>query len=140
MKFNENVRKLQREYYCGRITRQTATAMLGELMREFDLLQTDEVLVELPDDFGRSYDDTASNGFAGEFTIRQQNSDFTWKRSFVAESVILNESQSDDLNPVLTTEEEKFFAFYEEAMAKHIIEGGRRISARFFGVEFEIEK
>ena len=77
-RFIDDVLKVQREYYLGKIEHETALRMMDELMRHHHVIREDEVLVEIPECF-RSAPQT---GFVGEFTVRQKDSPYTWKRSF----------------------------------------------------------
>lgn len=79
MKFSDHVKRLQREYYVGNIQRPTAIAMMDSLMRQFNMLGDDEKLVDIPDDFGRHFEQT---GFLGEFTVQHERSPYKWKRSY----------------------------------------------------------
>ena len=79
MNFSQDVQRLQRSYYCGKIERQTTIDMMDALMHEYKMLDENEHLVDIPDDFGKFFEQT---GFLGEFTVRADNSSFTWKRSY----------------------------------------------------------
>jgi len=77
MKFSDHVKRLQREYYCGKFHRDTAIALMDALMRDFKMIGDDEKLIDIPDDFGRFEEST---GFLGEFTVQHNN--FQFKRSY----------------------------------------------------------
>jgi hypothetical protein len=157
--FNQQVRRLQREYYLGRMNRPTALAMMSELMHHHKFLGPDEELVDIPEDFGRLL---SNAGFVGEFTVRQKNSEWAWKRTIVnhePQRVVkfqtFESTPADDTRQfqwvgpegnrkrvpvqpaprVLSEEEQRFFALYEEQVTEEIVKGGRRRSAQIGDVE-----
>src|SRR5271157_5298751 len=79
MNFSEDVQRLQRSYYCGKMDRPTAIAMMDALMHEYKMLDEEERLVDIPDDFGKHFEET---GFLGEFTVQVTGSPYKWKRSY----------------------------------------------------------
>ncbi len=79
MKFSDHVKRLQRQYYHGKIDRPYAIVLLDDIMHEFRMLGKDEKLVDIPDDFGKFFEAT---GFLGEFTVQNLGSNFQWKRSY----------------------------------------------------------
>ena len=133
-RFIDDAQKVQREYYLGKIQRDTAIVMMGELMRHHRVIAEDEVLVEIPECF-RSAPQT---GFVGEFTVRHEGSPYTWKRSFArnmpipqssrltfpAEAIrrntytspALRKSAALQLPPPLSEEQRRFFGIYEKQM------------------------
>ncbi len=137
MEFNQQVRRLQREYYLGRMNRPTALAMMSELLHHHKYLGPDEELVDIPEDFGHLLSDT---GFRGEFTIRQKDSEWTWKRTIAKHKpdwVKLEVAPAfprrgdfewvgpegnrkrvpiSPAQPVLSEEEQKFFSVYEKQL------------------------
>jgi len=138
MTFAENVQRLQRSYYCGKIDRKYAVALMDALMHEFKMLGENEHLVDIPDDFGRHFENT---GFLGEFTVQAEGSPFQWKRSYADRSLttqkvtLFTEAPKRRVEPpaargftwqgsvgnrrqvpappVLSKEEQEFFAPYE---------------------------
>lgn len=155
-RFIDDAQKLQREYYLGRIQRETAILMMGELMRYHNVIREDEVLVDIPDGFRSE----PQSGFIGEFTVRQKDSPYVWKRSFARNMPPLPNSTNffqahynadssttvrqhytspalrkaaaaREAFPPLTDKDREFFAPYEQQMTEHLVAGGRRVSARF---------
>lgn len=127
-RFIDDAQKLQREYYLGRIQRETAILMMGELMRYHNVIREDEVLVDIPDGFRSE----PQSGFIGEFTVRQKDSPYVWKRSFFqahynADSsttvrqhytspALRKAAAAREAFPPLTDKDREFFAPYEEQM------------------------
>jgi hypothetical protein len=155
MKFSDHVKRLQREYYCGKFHRDTAIVLMDALMHEFKMLSEDEKLIDIPDDFGKFYEST---GFIGEFTVQHARSPYQWKRSYAdrnagdPNAVVRSEvklftepppyslapppqrriagehrwtgpvgnRKQVPVHPVLSKEEQKFFAGYESQVAEGI--------------------
>jgi hypothetical protein len=134
--FIEGAQKIQREYYLGKIQRETAILMMGELMRYHRVIREDEILVDIPDGFRSG----TQEGFVGEFTVRQNGSAYAWKRSFArnmpmpsratfpAEAIRRNTYTSPALRkaaaaalqlPPLTDKDREFFAPYEKQMSEN---------------------
>ncbi len=86
---------MQREYYLGKIQRDAAIEMMGELMRHFRIIREDEILVDIPDGFRETGVYDVDCEFIGEFTIRHEGSPYTWKRSF-ARNIPAN-SRTDEM-------------------------------------------
>jgi hypothetical protein len=133
--FIEDAQKIQREYYLGKIQRETAILMMGELMRYHRVIREDEILVDIPDGFRSG----TQEGFVGEFTVRQKDSPYTWRRSFArnmplpsratfpAELVRRQTYTSPALRkvaaaamqfPPLSDKDREFFAPYEKQMSE----------------------
>lgn len=137
-RFIDDAQKVQREYYLGKIEHETALRMMDELMRHHHVIREDEVLVEIPECF-RSAPQT---GFVGEFTVRQKDSPYTWKRSFArnmpipqssrltfpAEAIRRNTYTSPALRKSaayreqfpMSDKDREFFAPYEKQMHAHL--------------------
>jgi len=157
-KFIDDAQKLQREYYLGKIQRETAITMMGELMRYHHVIREDEVLVDIPDGFRSE----PQAGFVGEFTVRQKDSSYVWKRSFArnmpplhcwtnsttlpsepvrrpanffqqhyTSPALRKAAAAREAFPPMTDKDREFFAPYEQQMTEHLVAGGRRVSARF---------
>ena len=138
-KFIDDAQKLQREYYLGKIQRETAIVMMGELMRHHRVIAEDEILVDIPDSFRQTGVYEADCEFLGEFTVRHKDSKWTWKRSFARNMPQRRWKPAPQVfvaPPVLSEEEQKFFASYEKQVAAEIASGGQRRSALFtrFGI------
>jgi len=136
-RFIDDAQKIQREYYLGKIQRDTAIVMMGELMRHHRVIREDEILVDIPDGFRSG----TQEGFVGEFTVRQKDSPYVWKRSFArnmpipsrttfpAELVRRQTYTSPALRkaaaaavqfPPMSDKDREFFAPYEKQMSEKI--------------------
>ncbi len=164
-RFVEDAQKVQREYYLGKIQRDTAIVMMGELMRHHRGIAEDEILVDIPDSFRKTGVYEADCEFVGEFTVRHKDSKWTWKRSFArnmpqgASRFKAYEAAAQDFVwegpsgkryklarlpeevPPLHEEEQRCFAEYdkqvEQTVTELVVSGGQRRSAQFtrFGLD-----
>ena|SRR5271166_1714098 len=134
--FVEDAQKIQREYYLGKIQRETAILMMGELMRYHRVIREDEILVDIPDGFRSG----TQKGFVGEFTVRQKDSLYTWRRSFARNmplpsratfpaelvrrqtytSPALRKSAAYREQFPMSDKDREFFALYEKQMHAHL--------------------
>jgi hypothetical protein len=147
--FVDDAQKIQREYYLGNIQHDTAIVMMSELMRHHGVIAENEVLVEIPECF-RSAPQT---GFVGEFTVRQKDSPYTWKRSFarnmpIPQHIRIKEISSTDVelirrsytspalrkfaaSPPLSEEQRKFFCAYEKQLSVPSVDEGESTDEEF---------
>src|SRR5271157_4073546 len=152
VEFEEQVRRLQREYYFGRADRPTVIATLNELMHYCEFLGSDEELISIPSDFGAD----SRYGIVGEFVVRTPEKTIQFHLLFQKPAPNVYYTPIDqnyrsgfdtvfqgasgkryrltrlpDEPPPLSEADQKFFASYEREMAKEIAKGGQGRTAQF---------
>lgn len=150
MEFDQQIRRLQREYRLGRMDRPTVVTMLNELMHYCEFLSPEEALIGIPNDFGQN----SRYGIIGEFIAHTPDKTMQFHLILPSQP----KPKSDDGNyrsgfdtifqgssgkryriahppeelPALSEADQKFFAPYEEQVAEEVLKGGQRRSARFY--------
>lgn len=129
--FKAIVMDIREDYYLGHIQEEEALETLEEVMRDFGMLDCDEELVALPENF------RCNSGRIGAFRVKHERSPYVWSRSYGFDFVERDKAhvmptqtigtfkvpgQKIDFSPVtrLSVKDEEFFASYERQMVAHI--------------------
>ncbi len=129
--FKAIVMDIREDYYLGHIQEAEALETLQEVMRDFGMLDCDEELVALPENF------RSNTGRIGAFRVKHDRSLYVWSRSYGFDFVERDKAyvmptqtvgtfkvpgERIDLSPVtlLSEKDREFFASYERQMVAHI--------------------
>ena len=136
--FKAIVMDIREDYYLGHIQEEEALETLEEVMRDFGMLDCDEELVALPENF------RCNSGRIGAFRVKHERSPYVWSRSYgfdfvepnvlnsqggpmfgsnvIANAIVRVPGEKIDLSPVtrLSVKDAEFFASYERQMVAHI--------------------
>lgn len=74
--FTELIQQIREDYYLGHIQEAEALETLQAIMRDYQMLDCDEELVGLPENF------RSTTGYLGVFRVKHERSPYVWSRSY----------------------------------------------------------